>query len=83
MAKAKSTVFFCKSCGFESGKWLGQCPGCREWNTFAEAPTVKPGKSRGLGQSVRGSGIAGITGEGNDAVRLEEIDLAHQPRMDA
>lgn len=83
MAKAKSTVFFCKSCGFESGKWLGQCPGCREWNTFAEAPTVKPGKSRGLGQSVRGSGIAGITGAGNDAVRLEEIDLAHQPRMDA
>ena len=37
MAKAK-TVFFCQNCGFESAKWMGQCPGCREWNTFAEEP---------------------------------------------
>lgn len=32
----KSTVFFCQNCGFESAKWMGQCPGCREWNTFVE-----------------------------------------------
>ncbi len=35
MAKEKS-VFFCKECGYESSKWMGQCPGCRAWNTFAE-----------------------------------------------
>lgn len=35
MAKIKS-VFFCQSCGYESPKWLGKCPGCGEWNTFAE-----------------------------------------------
>ena len=23
------TTFFCKECGFESPKWLGQCPGCK------------------------------------------------------
>jgi DNA repair protein RadA/Sms len=40
MAKAK-TVFFCKECGFESVKWLGQCPGCKEWDTFVDAPVVK------------------------------------------
>lgn len=83
MAKAKTTVFFCKSCGFESTKWLGQCPGCREWNTFTEAPAAKAVKSRGLGQSGRGLGIAGMAGTGRDAVRLEEIDMTHQPRMDA
>lgn len=38
MAKAKSTVFFCQSCGYESAKWMGQCPGCKEWNTFVEEP---------------------------------------------
>ena len=38
MAKAKTTVFFCKECGYESGKWMGQCPACREWNTFVEEP---------------------------------------------
>ena len=37
MAKGKTaTVFFCQNCGYESTKWLGQCPGCREWNTFVE-----------------------------------------------
>lgn len=36
MAKGKSAVYFCQSCGYESAKWMGQCPGCREWNTFVE-----------------------------------------------
>jgi DNA repair protein RadA/Sms len=35
MKKAKA-VYICQSCGYESGKWLGRCPGCDEWNTFAE-----------------------------------------------
>lgn len=39
MAKAK-TLFFCKECGYESSKWLGQCPGCRQWDTFVEEPVV-------------------------------------------
>jgi DNA repair protein RadA/Sms len=40
MAKNK-TVFFCKECGYESAKWLGQCPGCKQWDTFVEEPVVK------------------------------------------
>lgn len=37
MAKGKSTtIFFCQNCGYESSKWMGQCPGCKEWNTFVE-----------------------------------------------
>lgn len=35
MAKGK-TVYFCQECGYESSKWMGQCPGCRQWNTFVE-----------------------------------------------
>ena len=38
MAKAKKTIFFCQQCGYETAKWMGQCPGCREWNTFVEEP---------------------------------------------
>ena len=42
MAKGKaSTVFFCQNCGYESSKWMGQCPGCREWNTFVEETIQK------------------------------------------
>ncbi|HHT88612.1 MAG TPA: DNA repair protein RadA [Clostridiales bacterium] len=40
MAKVK-TVFFCKECGYESSKWLGQCPGCRQWDTFVEEPVTR------------------------------------------
>lgn len=33
--KTKS-VYFCQNCGYESPKWMGKCPVCGEWNTFAE-----------------------------------------------
>ncbi|MBP3664098.1 MAG: DNA repair protein RadA [Tyzzerella sp.] len=36
MAKGKKSVFFCQNCGHEENKWLGQCPMCKEWNTFVE-----------------------------------------------
>ena len=36
MAKGKKTVFFCQNCGHEESKWFGQCPACKEWNTFVE-----------------------------------------------
>ena len=35
MSKVKS-AFFCQNCGYESVKWLGQCPSCGQWNTFVE-----------------------------------------------
>ncbi|NOT51484.1 MAG: DNA repair protein RadA [Chitinophagaceae bacterium] len=35
MSKVK-TAFFCQNCGYESVKWLGQCPSCNQWNTLVE-----------------------------------------------
>lgn len=46
MKKGKETAFFCKECGYETSKWLGQCPGCKEWNTLVEEPVVKKEKGR-------------------------------------
>ena len=43
MAKAKQ-VFFCQECGYESVKWMGQCPGCKAWNTFVEEKVVTGAK---------------------------------------
>lgn len=34
-------MYYCQSCGYESSKWMGQCPGCREWNTFVEETVEK------------------------------------------
>lgn len=41
MAKGKTSVFFCQECGYESAKWMGQCPACKEWNTFVEETVDK------------------------------------------
>ena len=45
MAKGKTSVFFCQNCGYGSSKWMGQCPACKEWNTFAEEPVQVSSKS--------------------------------------
>ena len=39
MAKEK-TLFVCGECGFESARWLGQCPSCKAWNTLEETESV-------------------------------------------
>lgn len=85
MAKAKATSFFCKECGYESPKWLGQCPGCRQWNTFVEELTAKkePAARRGLG-SASGNGLGGVGEGGLSKIRpsyLSEISLDEQDRM--
>lgn len=49
-AKVK-TIFRCQECGYNSAKWLGRCPDCGKWNTFAEekeAPTPQAARSRSL-----------------------------------
>ena len=49
MAKGKKSVFFCQNCGHEENKWLGQCPMCKEWNSFVEE-AVTVSKSNALRQ---------------------------------
>lgn len=80
MAKAKSTAFFCKECGYESSKWLGQCPACRQWNTLVEAP-VAPRTSAGAGigaLSSRGmsSGLASLQKVKPQTLRQIKADTA-------
>lgn len=46
MAKGRSsTAFFCNECGYESSKWMGQCPACKAWNTFVEEPVGRTAQS--------------------------------------
>lgn len=36
MTKTSQTGYICSNCGFETSRWLGQCPQCLEWNSFEE-----------------------------------------------
>ena len=57
MAQKSKSVNICSECGYETPRWLGQCPGCSEWNTLNEEvkPVVKEkALSKGLVGSNRG-----------------------------
>lgn len=71
MAKAKTTVFFCQNCGYESAKWQGQCPACHEWNTFTEEPVVK----------VAGSAAVKKAAAEIKPVRLSEVHTDEKQRI--
>ena len=69
MAKGKTTVYFCQSCGYESAKWMGQCPACREWNSFVEETVEK--------------GSAAKSKKHSDAkvTKLSAIEMSEETRM--
>ncbi|MBQ2934809.1 MAG: DNA repair protein RadA [Lachnospiraceae bacterium] len=76
MAKSKNnTIFFCQNCGYESAKWLGQCPGCREWNTLIEE-TVVTGKN--MKQTMGGIGARNAQ---NKPSILSDISLQEEDRI--
>src|SRR5688500_6181014 len=53
-----TTVHVCSSCGAEAPRWLGQCPGCGEWNTLVEE-TRAPAAAAGRARSAAPAGRAG------------------------
>ncbi|MFP3154035.1 DNA repair protein RadA [Lachnospiraceae bacterium ZAX-1] len=72
MPKGKTTtVYFCQSCGFESAKWMGQCTGCHEWNTFVEETIEK----RQIGKGINS------TKESVKPLRLSEIEMRLEERI--
>lgn len=78
MAKAKKTMFFCQNCGHEESKWLGQCPMCKEWNTFVEEKiTTGNGVSVSrLSKEVEIVPLSSVKTDSEDRVRtqIEELD---------
>lgn len=75
MAKARTTVFFCQNCGYESAKWMGQCPACHEWNTFAEE-SVTAAKAAGKGSGKPTAGVVQW-----DSLQMEAEGLAAHGQM--
>jgi len=85
---AKSTTrFYCRNCGHEELRWLGQCPGCREWNTFAEVKIARTGGSKGSRGFQAGGGAVGFGhAAGPEPVRarpvpLREVSSADRSRL--
>ena len=68
----KETLFVCQHCGHKSGKWLGKCPECGEWNSLVEekAQTSRRSGSRNGFQLRDVSAVAYTEIESQDDVRI-------------
>ena len=75
MAKGKMlNIFYCQNCGHESGKWMGQCPGCKEWNTFVEETVSQA--------SVKAGRTGASLGTGNSKPStLSEIETTDEDKL--
>lgn len=89
MAKTK-VAFFCRNCGAESPKWMGQCPSCREWNTLIEEKIVKTKNDRlndqpnwrdvGDGGAAKANGH-GPLGKGPQPIQLDNVVAGEVDRL--
>lgn len=78
MAKTKS-AYFCQSCGYESPKWLGQCPSCKQWNSFVEEVVEKSSSRVPEWRST--STVPGTNKRSNKAAIIHEIVYSEEQRI--
>lgn len=62
-------VYICSECGFESAKWIGKCPECGGWNTFAEDVVAVSKTAKKVSQTY------------TSPVKLSNVDTAKDPRI--
>ena len=75
MSKVKK-AFFCQNCGYETVKWLGQCPSCNQWNTFVEEIIQKEtSKNNGWQQYHE------TPERSNKTIRLDDIKTTQENRL--
>jgi DNA repair protein RadA/Sms len=65
-------IFVCQSCGQDSPRWLGKCPGCGSWNSFVEETAfAKPAQDT----------QRGILGNTDAPVLLDEAESGGEKRF--
>ncbi|HLP19274.1 MAG TPA: DNA repair protein RadA [Chitinophagales bacterium] len=77
MSKSK-TIYFCQNCGNQSPKWIGKCPACNEWNTYAEE---KVDKAEEKLQEKRGYAVK--KNEAAKPVSIQDVQELETKRLDA
>jgi len=65
----QKTIYTCQQCGYQSPKWLGKCPDCRQWNTLTEENRAVP---RGKGRAAAPAG---------KPQRLREVAATEEDRI--
>ncbi len=64
----KAIVFSCTECGNQAAKWLGRCPDCNAWNSYAQEDVAPAGHATAMSSSVA-------------PMPIDEIDTDSTPRI--
>ena len=64
----KAVVFSCTECGSQSSKWLGRCPDCNAWNSYAQ-------------EEQPAAGAHPATLSGGTSMPIGAIDADRAPRI--
>ena len=74
MAKSKIvSMYYCQNCGYESPKWMGQCPGCKEWNIFVEEQVNKSATGKEKNHA--------LDRKDSTPLSLKQIDFQQEERL--
>src|SRR3989339_543546 len=71
--KQVKTIFRCQECGYSSAKWLGHCPECGKWNSFAEEKRVDESSLKSPRQ---------LTGFSSEVTLLEKVSVDDFQRIE-
>ena len=73
--KGLKTVYICTECAYKTPKWLGKCPNCGAWNSFAEdVEEVTPGAA--TASTAPSRRVAMIpTAQDNRAVGFADLEI--------
>ncbi|MBQ2054548.1 MAG: DNA repair protein RadA [Eubacterium sp.] len=77
MAKDKQ-IYYCKECGNEFSRWMGQCPSCKAWNSFVEEKVTKTrgNKTVSVSDRPKATSIKNVSSseETRISTRISELD---------
>ncbi|MCQ2095780.1 MAG: DNA repair protein RadA [Bacteroidaceae bacterium] len=73
MATKQKVQYVCNSCGYDTPKWIGRCPACGEWNTFAEV-RLGSKKERSYSSPISGNSA-------NSPISMSKIETEKEVRL--
>jgi len=79
LSRVKSR-FVCSECGYETGKWMGKCPACLQWNTFTEETVERDRESAGAGNITKPKAVP-ITEVSKEAEERVSTGMAELDRV--
>lgn len=74
------TRYLCQKCGYESARWMGKCPQCDAWDSFAEE-VVHREKGGGQRAAAASRTPAGSLVGGGAPISIVDVAAAQQQRL--